>query len=224
MKLLDGGECESSTCGLIKVAGVIASSLTRPIRLLLFHPALQAMAALSAVGYGILYLVLTSFASLWTDQYGQSVEISGLHYLAIAGGEIAGSQVGGRLMDRLYERFKQRRDGDSVPEWHLPLIIPAATVLAAGLFFYGWAAHYRLHWAVVDVAIFIAMFGGQAMSNPLQAYAIDCYPEYASSATAAKQLCASLAGFGFPIFAPSKCNCMCSSERRAWLMACCRDV
>ncbi|KAJ9143083.1 Efflux pump antibiotic resistance protein [Pleurostoma richardsiae] len=185
------------------ILSTIGRALARPIRLLAFHPIIQVTAMISAFNYGVLYIVLSSFADLWTQQYGTSVELSGLHYIACALGEGAGSQLGAPLMDRLYKHMKARSGNEHMPEYRVPLTFAGALIGPLGLFIYGWTAQNHVHWAAVDVGIFIAMFGGQIASMPLSAYVIDAYQEHASSALAASQFLRSLTAFLFPLFAPS---------------------
>ena len=163
---------------------------------------MQVLAIFSGFNYGILYIMLSTFAGLWTTAYHERVNISGLHYIALALGEIAGSQISGRVMDRIFIRLRQRRNGETAPEFHIPLMLPSAILASAGLFLYGWAAQARLHWSVVDIGALLACLGMQAASQPKQAYIIDAFPEYASSATAASQFVSSLTAFAFPLFAP----------------------
>ncbi|KAL4995514.1 major facilitator superfamily domain-containing protein [Aspergillus recurvatus] len=179
---------------------VLGKAFTRPVRLLALHPIIQIGSIVSAFDYGILYIVLSTFSSLWTDQYGVSVELSGLHYVAIALGEIAGSQITAFLMDRLHKRQSRFRTPE--PESRLPLTLLGATMAPVGLFLYGWAAAHRLHWAIVDLGILVALFGLQSTGMPMQAYIIETYPEHISSAAAASQLLRSLTAFCFPLFAP----------------------
>ncbi|KAK5692456.1 hypothetical protein LTR97_010765 [Elasticomyces elasticus] len=183
-------------------AGVIGRSLSRPLRLLAFHPIIQVVSLLSAFNYGLLYIVLSTFASLWTSEYHQRVDISGLHYIAVAFGEIAGSQVGGNIMDHVSARIRRRKGGETQPEYHLPLILPSFFIASAGLLLYGWAAQAHLHWIVVDIGVFVTCFGMQIEGQPISAYIIDAYPDYASSATAASQFVRSLTAFSFPLFMP----------------------
>lgn len=187
---------------------VLGRALSRPIRLLMFHPIIQVTSIISAFEYGILYIILSTFSELWVHQYHQSVEVSGLHYIACALGEVVGSQVGGYLMDWLYRRMHDVARGTSssgelhVPEYRIPLAIPALFLGPMGLFLYAWAAEYRLHWAVVDLGIFFYTFAMQIAGMPLTAYVLDVYADHTSSATAAFQFLRSLTAFLFPLFAP----------------------
>ncbi|KAH3938566.1 hypothetical protein HBI24_227890 [Parastagonospora nodorum] len=185
------------------VASVLSQALTRPLRLLLFHPIIQINALMSAFDYGILYIVLASFADLWVKQYKLSVELSGLHYLAVAFGEIAGSQLGAPILDRYYRRIKARHpEADPEPEHRIPLTIPGLFIAPIGLLLYGWSAQFHVHWVVVDIGIVIACFGAQIRGIPTSAYIMDAYPEHTSSALAAQQVLRSLAAFLFPLFTP----------------------
>ncbi|TVY60032.1 putative efflux pump mfs2 [Fusarium oxysporum f. sp. cubense] len=180
---------------------VLTQAMTRPLRLLAFHPIIQVAAVISAIGYGLLYIVLSSFAEVWAQHYGQSVEISGLHYISCALGELAGSQLGAPLMDYWFRRT-ERRNGQHLPENRVPLMAMGAFIAPIGFIVYGWCAEFRVHWAWVDVAMFITMFGMQISGMPLQAYLIDAYPDHTSSAIAAQQFPRSLAAFLFPLFTP----------------------
>jgi MFS family permease len=184
------------------VRKVLARHLSRPLRLLATHPIIQCMALLSGFSYGALYIILTTFSELWMKQYGESVEITGLHYISLALGEIAGSQLAGPLMDRIFKRLTARANGETAPEFHLPLMLPGTLIGIIGLFMYGWAAQFKRFWFVVDLGALIASFGQQIAGQPIQAYVIDAYPEHASSATAASQFIRSLTAFAFPLFAP----------------------
>ncbi|KAJ5748377.1 major facilitator superfamily domain-containing protein [Penicillium nucicola] len=187
---------------------ILARALIRPIHLLTFHPIIQITSLISAFYYGILYIVLTTFSDLWINQYHQSVEISGLHYISCALGEIAGSQISAKMMDALYRRrISQSNTVSSADEAHRPesrilLVFPGAILGPLGLFLYGWAAQARLHWVIVDVGIFFAMLGMQITGMPMTAYVMEAYPEYTSSAGAASQFVRSLTAFLFPLFAP----------------------
>lgn len=184
------------------VVRIIGRSLSRPLRLLNFDPIVQVVAILSGFYYGVLYIVLATFSDLWVTKYHQRVDISGLHYIACANGEITGSQIGGPIMDRIFARLKKKANGEKLPEFHIPLMLPGALITPVGLLMYGWAAQARVRWIVVDIGVLITTFGMQIGGQPLQAYIIDSYPDYASSATAASQFIRSLTAFAFPLSAP----------------------
>ncbi|KAI1342697.1 major facilitator superfamily domain-containing protein [Xylariaceae sp. FL0016] len=168
----------------------------------LFHPIIQINALIAGLEYGLLYIVLSSFSEVWTSHYSQPVELSGLHFIVTALGEVAGSQLMSRAMDVHFQRSRAS-DGSSAPESRLPLMLPGVLLGQLGLLMYGWTAQYRMHWAVVDVGIFVSLLGMQSAGMPLSAYVIDMYEEHASSALAATQFLRSLTAFLFPLFAPA---------------------
>ncbi|KAM0255499.1 hypothetical protein ACHAQJ_005730 [Trichoderma viride] len=181
----------------------IGRSLSRPFRLLMFHPIIQMDAILEGINYGLLYFALTSFSTLYVTAYGESVAISGLHYAAICIGELLGSQICGPLMDYLFKSLTSR-DGDTrVPELRIPLMLPSALLTPIGFLLYGWAARYHLFWLVLDIGATLLSLGMQVFGTTLRAYIMDAYPDHISSASAATQVLKSLLAFAFPLFSNS---------------------
>lgn len=160
--------------GTRSTLALISRAVSRPARLLLFHPIIQVVAIHGAFEYGILYIVLSTFSDLWMRQYGQTVEVSGLHYIVCSVSEIIGSLLGGRLLDEVYRRRKKH--GSHVPESRLPWGIPFLIIGWGGMLMYGWFAQAKLHWAVVDLGVFIMLFGQQAGGIPreLNSFSIAC--------------------------------------------------
>jgi len=185
-------------------------SMVRPIRMLTTQPIVFCLALYMAYLYGLLYLVVSSFAQLWTDPdyYGESVGISGLNYIALALGYMIGMQATARLTDRIYRRLKKRNNGVGRPEFRVPAMIPCVIFLPIGLLWYGWSAQARVHWIVPDIGVVVLGAGTIAGFIPIQTYVIDSYTTYAASGVAAISCARSLAGFGFPLFAPAMYNAL----------------
>ncbi|WRT67093.1 uncharacterized protein IL334_004059 [Kwoniella shivajii] len=178
-------------------------SISVPPKQLALYRSVQLQAILSGFGYGILYLLLSTYSSLFTDRYNQSASISGLHYIAICLGEIIGSQIGGRLMDYLGRKAKQMARSDRFePEYHLPIIFPGAVAAAIGFLLYGWAADRHLHWIIVDLGALILSLGTQMTGQGLQAYNMDTYPDSRASTSAAVQVFRSMGAFALPLAGP----------------------
>jgi hypothetical protein len=178
-------------------------SLTRPCRLLLTQPIIQLMGLLLAYNFGILYIVLSTFASLWTERYGQSLGDSGLHYIALAIGYTIAAQAGARITDQIWKHLKARAGGETQPEYRVPLMIPGAIIIPIGLFWYGWTAQERMFWILPDIGIAIFGCGVIVGTQAMQAYVMDSFRTHVASASAASQLLRSITGFAFPLFAPS---------------------
>ncbi|KAI1378896.1 MFS general substrate transporter [Hypoxylon crocopeplum] len=181
----------------------LSHSLGRPLRLLLTQPIIQVMAVFLAYNFGILYIALSTFATLWIDRYGQSETASGLHYIALAIGYTVAAQAGGILMDFLWAHLKAKAGDQTAPEYRVPLMVPGALLIPLGLLMYGWTAERHTHWIVPDIGIAIFGCGIILNTQAMQAYVMDAYRQYVSSASAASQFLRSIAGFAFPIFAPA---------------------
>ncbi|PLB44303.1 synaptic vesicle transporter [Aspergillus steynii IBT 23096] len=181
----------------------LSHSLSRPLRLLAFHPIIQMQAILEGIDYGLLYFALSSFSSLHVSAYRESIEISGLHYIAICVGTISGSQLCGPLMDYVYRRLTSNTGETQVPELRIPLLLPGVFFTPIGFLLYGWAAQYYLFWLVVDIGAALLSLGMQIFDTTLHAYVMDAYLEHVSSASAATQVLRSLLAFAFPLFSNS---------------------
>lgn len=181
---------------------VLTISLARPYRLLLTQPLIQLMSFYLAYNYGILYIVQSTFATLWIERYNQSVSVSGLHYIAIAVGCIIAAQGGARIMDRTWQYLKARAEGEMQPEYRVPLMLPGAVLIPVGLFWYGWTAQARAFWILPDIGIAIFSCGIILGTQAMQAYVMDSYSKHVASASAASQLLRNIAAFAFPLFAP----------------------
>lgn len=130
----------------------------------------------------------------------------------------------------MYRRLKARNNGVGRPEFRVPMLIPCAVLLPIGLLWYGWSAQGRVFWLMPDIGAGIlaaaTITGYQGSKSPrfllpvmarrgktdhaiflaVQSYVIDSYTKYAASAIAAISFIRSIAGFGFPLFAPALYN------------------
>lgn len=109
---------------------------------------------------------------MFQGTYGESVDISGLHYLALGVGVTGASQINARLMDYIYKYLKEKRGGAGQPEYRLRLcfssitrcrltfihsasMVPGTICLPAGLLITGWAVQAKVHWIVADIVRFL---------------------------------------------------------------------
>lgn len=181
----------------------LKNGLLRPCRLLITQPTIQLMGLFMAFNYGTLFFVLSSYATIWTAEYHQSVSVSGLHYIAIVIGYTIAAQGGARITDRLWQHLKAKAGGQTAPEYRVPLMLPGIVLIPAGLLWYGWAAQVRAHWAIVDVGVAVFGCGIILSTQAMQQYVMESYREYVASAAAASQFLRSIFGFCFPLFAPA---------------------
>ncbi|KAK0648542.1 major facilitator superfamily domain-containing protein [Cercophora newfieldiana] len=178
----------------------LRSHLARPFLLLMKRPVIQVMAFLLALDFAVYTFLLSTFAMLYMQRYGQSQFISSLHYLSISVGFTVAAQVGGRAMDAIYSRLSRGKNGR--PELRIPYMVPGVLLIPAGLLWYGWSAQARVHWASVDAGAVVFTVGSLIVSQALFAYQLDEFAEHGASANAASRVFSNLLAFVFPIFAP----------------------
>lgn len=184
------------------VGQILRISLTRPFKLLGTQIIVQVLALYMAYLYGIMYLVLSTFPKLWSLEYGESIGIGGLNYISLGIGFFIGTQVSAPLQDRIYRALKARNGGIGKPEFRVPLMIPGAVLVPIGFFWYGWSAEAHTHWIMPNIGAVIFAAGVIVGFQCIQTYIVDSYTRYAASAIGAATVLRSLAGFGFPLFAP----------------------
>ncbi|PBP23564.1 major facilitator superfamily transporter [Diplocarpon rosae] len=177
-------------------------SLLRPFKLLFTQIIVQVLALYMAYLYGITYLVLSTFPGLWENEYNESVGIGGLNYISLGVGFFIGTQVSAPCQDRIYRTLKKRNNGVGKPEFRVPLMLPGALLVPIGLFWYGWSAQVHTHWIMPNIGAAIFSAGTIVGFQCIQTYIVDAYTRYAASAIGAATVLRSLAGFGFPLFAP----------------------
>ncbi|KAG4413602.1 hypothetical protein IFR04_013268 [Cadophora malorum] len=184
------------------VGKTIRIALSRPFKLLFTQVIVQVLAMYMAYLYGIMYLVLSTFPGLWENEYNESVGIGGLNYISLGAGFFLGTQIAAPCQDKIYKALKKRNNGVGKPEFRVPLMIPGALLVPVGLFIYGWSADAHTHWIVPNIGAAIFSAGTIIGFQCIQTYIVDSYTRYAASAVGAATVLRSLAGFGFPLFAP----------------------
>jgi multidrug resistance protein len=187
---------------------ILETALQRPFKLLGTQPIVQVLACYMAYLYGLMYLMLSTFPTLWSMRYHQSVGVGSLHFIAMGLGFFLGTQISAPLNDIIYRRLKKKNNDVGKPEFRVPLMIPASFLVPIGLFWYGWSAQAKVHWIIPDIGIVIFSAGTIVGFQCIQTYLVDSYTRYAASAVAAATVLRSLAGFGFPLFAPAMFNAL----------------
>ncbi|KAI2468785.1 MFS general substrate transporter [Annulohypoxylon bovei var. microspora] len=188
------------------VWSALGTAMTRPFRLLATQVIVQCIALYMMYVYGLMYLMLASFPTLFTSPapagYGMSVGIGGLNYISLGLGFFLGAQVCAPLQDRVYLALK-RRYGRGRPEYRVPMMVPGTVLIPLGLLVYGWTAEYKTHWIGPNIGAVLFAAGAIICFQCLQGFLVDSYQRYAASAVGAATVLRSLAGFAFPLFAPS---------------------
>lgn len=152
--------------------------------------------------YGLMYLMLSTYYKLWTVKYQEPINIGSLNYIALGIGYFLGSQICAPINDRIYLWLKHRNNDVGKPEFRVPLMFLGSTFMPVGLFWYGWNAQYQTHWILPNIGAALFSAGSIICFQCMQAYIVDSYTRYAASGIAAAVVLRSLAGFGFPLWAP----------------------
>ncbi|KAJ3136573.1 hypothetical protein HK100_001515 [Physocladia obscura] len=183
------------------VFNVLRDAIVRPFILLFTQPISQIIAIFVAFFYGVMYIVLTTFSALYTKNYSEATQISTLHYFSLGLGFLIANRFSGGFLDVLSVYMQKRNNTPHKPEYRLILCIPGVIFLPIGIFIYGWAAEYTLHWIVTDIGVMLFTTAVGLSFQACSLYTVDVYTRYAASALAATTSLRSLAGFGFPLFA-----------------------
>ncbi|RPD55141.1 MFS polyamine transporter [Lentinus tigrinus ALCF2SS1-7] len=187
---------------------IVQKALFRPFMLFVREPIIQLLGTYMAFVYGTLYLFLTTLPTIFQGVYRESIGIAGLNYIALGLGLSGVSQINARLIDVVYKRLCARNGGAGKPEYRLPSMVPGTFLLPIGLLVTGWTARASVHWIVPDIGIVIVGAGMILNFQSIQTYIIDAFTLHAASALAATNFFRSLAGLGFPLFAPSMYNAL----------------
>lgn len=139
---------------------MLATTLVRPCELLVKSPVLLAISVYVALIFGTMYLLFTTFTSVFEGQYGFSTSMSGLVYLgtgvALVFALVAFHGFNGRV-----QRSRMRAEGATgpKPEYHLIMMILFSPFVGLGLFMYGWTTFYQVHWIVPIIGTVLIGFG-----------------------------------------------------------------
>lgn len=95
-------------------------NLVRPFRMLGTQPIIQFISVYMAYLYGLMYIVLSTFTTLWTEKYHESLGIGSLNYLALGLGFFLAAQVTPRVGDRRYKKLTANNNGERLPEFRVP--------------------------------------------------------------------------------------------------------
>ncbi|RDW76476.1 MFS transporter [Aspergillus mulundensis] len=179
----------------------------RPVLLFTTQPIVTCMALYMAYLFGVTYLMLATFPDIWTEVYNEPLGTSSLNYISIALGSFAGLFLNLKVVDSIYKTLKARNNNTAKPEFRMPALLIGSVVSTIGLFWYGWSIG-TTHWIMPNIGAAIFSAGTISCLQGMQTYIVDSYQTYAASAMAACAILRSLAGFGFPLFAPYMYNAL----------------
>jgi hypothetical protein len=129
--------------------------------MLLFQsPILFVISLYVALVFGVMYLLFTTFPSVFEGQYGFSTSVSGLAYLGL-GVALVASMFLFNVLNGQVQAARMKADGvqQARPEYRLLLMIWFSPLVGVGLIIYGWTAYYKVHWIVPIIGTVFMGFG-----------------------------------------------------------------
>lgn len=154
---------------------VLTQALVRPTMLLIRSPVVLVLSLYASLVFGVIYLLFTTFDSVFSGQYGFPASISGLVYLGLGIALVLGVVIFGSLNPRI-QAARMKADGvdKPKPEYRLLLMIWLSPCVALGLFIYGWTAYYKVYWIVPIIGTFFIGLGAYFVL-------VSCIPYYYSA-------------------------------------------
>lgn len=101
-----------------KTSQVLLRSISRPMRMLFRSPIVTGLSLYLALIYGYLYLLFTTFSTVFPEQYGFGIDTLGLAFLGLGVGCVLALAILSWLSDWLQKRLTQKH-GVSKPEYVL---------------------------------------------------------------------------------------------------------
>ncbi|KAJ3469393.1 hypothetical protein MRS44_003458 [Fusarium solani] len=133
--------------GKPSTSDVLLRAVSRPMRMLIRSPIVTGLSLYLALVYGYLYLLFTTFSTVFPEQYGFGIDTLGLAFLGLGIGCMLALIVLSWLSDWVQDHLTEKH-GQSKPEYRLLPIVLGIPLLPIGLFVYGWTAQYKVHWIV----------------------------------------------------------------------------
>lgn len=165
---------------------VIIVAIARPLKLLILAPIVTTLSLFVAYSLGLMFILFTTFPSVFEEQYGFSVAVSGLAYLGFGLGFVAGLAAFTAITSR-QRKFWEAKGGWTAERHLIPMIV-FSPLTAVGFFWYGWSSAERTHWIVPIIGTFFVAFGILFTLMPTQLYLVDAFGAGAAASALAANL------------------------------------
>ena len=179
---------------------IVTKYFARPVRMLLTEPMVACVAFYASFVYAILYLTLQVFPIVFRDIRGYGEVVSTLPFLGLFVGVLFA--VGINLANQsFYAKAVSKNNGRAVPEARLPPMAIGSFLFTVGLFWFGWTADPKFHWAIPVVATGFIGAGFNTIFQQCINYLVDTYSLYAASSVSANTFLRSIFAFALPLAA-----------------------
>ncbi|MCJ1404639.1 hypothetical protein MMC11_007865 [Xylographa trunciseda] len=177
---------------------IITQAILRPFKFLFLCPVVLILSIYVAIVYGYLYIILTTLTTTLETIYGFSEWSSGLSYLGLGIGMVAGVILCGATSDAYIKKKGTR----ATPEHRLPPMILGSFVFPVGLFIYGWTLRAGIPWIIPLIGSAVMGFGLLVTVIPAESYLVDAYTSQSAAAVAACSSLKSVSGAVLPLAGP----------------------
>ena len=186
------------------------------------EPSVTYIAVYASFVYGLLFLALEVYPIVFLEQRGFGPVASTLPLLGILAGVFCAMAIN-IANQPFYIRAMKKNNNKPIPEARLPPMIAGSVLFTTGLFWFGWTASPKYHWALPTVAggaclpptatcYIVAVtnmrccvgFIGAGFNIVFQQcinFLVDTYGPLSASAVAANTFLRSLFAFGLPLAA-----------------------
>ncbi|OCK73652.1 MFS general substrate transporter [Lepidopterella palustris CBS 459.81] len=172
-------------------------SIVRPTKMLFGSMICFLISLYVAIVYAYLYILFTTFTTVYEVHYGWSGSIVGLSFLGLGMGAMFG-----QIIFTYYGNQSARKHlklGDFKAEHRLDIMAIGGFPLPVGLFWYGWSVQAHTHWIVPIIGTFFIGFGLLLTFMPANTYLVEVFTIHAASAMAACTVLRSLAAALLPL-------------------------
>ncbi|TGZ76252.1 MFS general substrate transporter [Ascodesmis nigricans] len=180
---------------------IFKQAIIRPLQLLFTSPIVFFLSLYTAVNYGYLFLLFTTFPTVFQNIYGFTTGTVGLAYLGLGLGSLLGLFAMGLISDRLLVRLTAKA-GVRKPEFRLPPMIYGSALIPIGLFWYGWTAENHVQYMAPIIGTSFVGIGLLTTFMPVLTYLVDAFEAYSASALAAATVLRCVFGATLPIAGP----------------------
>jgi hypothetical protein len=174
-------------------------ALIRPLKMFFFSPVVFLPCMALAVVIGYLFLLFSTMATIFQQQYGFSAGSSGLVYIGIGIGNLLGLYLFAITSDKAVKKATERESFR--PEIRLAPVFAGGPLVCIGLIWYGWTADKKIHWILPIIGTGVFGMGVMAFVMPVTTYLIDVWKLHAASAIGANNFSRSILGAVIPLVA-----------------------
>lgn len=154
---------------------LVRHNFSRPMRILFFEPIVLLLSIYTAFIYGLLYLFITAYPTVYQKIHGFSPGQSGLPFFGLIVGQLlAGCFV--LAQQPWYMRKLKANGGVAIPEWRLPTVVVGGVTFTIGIFWFGWTGFSKdIHWIAPTLSGIMTGFGLLCIFLQSINYLVDAY-------------------------------------------------